>query len=628
MTEHSVFFALSPDALARALHPAPATLTPSLRVADATDEATARAALPALVAAHGLGFVASVRARGDELVAPLEVLAEQTDGSVRARLRAVAARLGVPLGFPDAVLRETDALLAAPGIDDPRLLDLTRVPFVTIDAETSRDLDQALHLEREGDGFLFRYAIADAAHYVRPGSALFEECLLRGASFYLPGQSLPMLPRALSEGIVSLNPGVARRALVFEIHLDAAAAVRRTALVHARVISVAKLSFPAVQAFLDAQAGRAGVAGGEGAYGKEPFAASLRLLPVIGRLRQRDAALRQVVRYRRTELDVKVAGTGLSFIVLEGIRHDVERWNEQLSLLCNAEGGAFLRDANSPEIQPIYRVHPAPDPDRVRALEAMIAALVGLLGLPESWRWRADGTTAGLSEYLESLPALPAAHAAGSSGALGAAGASGEGAHREPLARLSAAIQRQAILVNVRSSYSTEPGLHHGVGVEPYARFSAPMRELVGVFVHKEALEKLEGRGTIDVALRTRVVEAANRARDVQRRLNDAANRMVLDQIFGEDLAKPLAARPLHVGTVVGIAPGKVHVLLDEPTIDVKLYMGDVGKGLGGFLVPSHDGAALSLDGKRVLTLGDEVRLRVEGRDAARDRWVLVPRRG
>lgn len=590
MSEHPVFFSLPPDALARSLSAG------ALRVTDATSEASARAALPALVAEHGLGFVASARARGDEIVAPLEIVAEQTDGSVRARLRAAAAKLGVPLGFPDAVMRETEALLANPGIDDPRLLDLTALPFVTIDAETSRDLDQALHLEREGDGFLFRYAIADAAHYVRPGSALFEECLLRGASFYLPGQSLPMLPRPLSEGIVSLNPAVVRRALVFAIHLDAAGSVRRTELVHARVKSAAKLSFPAVQAFLD----------GGGDFARAPFAEVLRLLPVIGRLRQRDAALRQVVRYRRTELDVKVAGTGLSFIVLEGIRHDVERWNEQLSLLCNAEGGAFLRDANRPDIQPIYRVHPAPDPDRVRALEAMIAALVELRGLPDSWRWRADGTTAGLSEYLEALPTFP------DGGALG---------------RLAAAIQRQAILVNVRSSYATEPGLHHGVGVEPYARFSAPMRELVGVFVHKEALEKLEGRGTIDVELRTRVVESANRARDVQRRLNDAANRMVLDQIFGEDLAKPLAARPLHVGTVVGIAPGKVHVLLDEPTIDVKLYMGDVGKGLGGFLVPSHEGAALSLDGKRVLMLGDEVRLRVEGRDASRDRWVLVPRR-
>lgn len=524
-------------------------------------------------------------------MAPLEIAEARTDGTVRARLRAAAARSGVPLDYPPEVLREAEELLAAPGIDDPSLLDLTALPFVTIDGPTSRDLDQALHIERDGDGYCFRYAIADAAHYVKPDSALFEECLARGASYYVPGQSFPMLPRALSEGIVSLNPGVDRRALVFVMHLDAAGGVLRTDLVRARVRSAAKLSFPAVQSFLD----------GDGAYAGAPYAESLRLLPIVGRLREDDAALRQVVRYRRTELSVKLGDEGLSFVVLEGIRHEVERWNEHLSLLCNAAGGAFLRDANRAEIQPIYRVHPAPDPDRVAALEAMIAAVVELHALPPSFLWRA-GVAPGLSDYIAHLPT--------------------DG----PRARIAAAIQRQAILVNVRSSYSTEPGLHHGVGVEPYARFSAPMREIVGVFVHKEAIEKLEGRGSIDHALRARVVDSANRARDVQRRLNDAANRMVLDQIFSEDLQRPRSDRPLHVGTVVGLAPGKVHVLLDAPTIDVKLYMGDVGKGLGGFLVLGHAGAALLKDGKRALTLGDAIKVRVEGRDEARDRWILVPR--
>lgn len=594
MSETTRTFFVGPDALARAVLRELAPTDPTGSRPSVLDLLAADAArdLGAVVARDGVAFQVGVRLRGDEVVAPLEVLEERTDGTVRARLRAVAARNGVPLGFPAAALRETEALLAAPGIDDPSLVDLTALPFVTVDGPTSRDLDQALHLCREGDGYVFRYAIADAAHYVRPGSALFEECLQRGASYYLPGQSFPMLPRPLSEGIVSLNEGVTRRALVFVIRLDAAGALVRTDLVHARVRSVAKLSFPGVQAFLD----------GDGAYDAAPFAESLRLLPVVGRLREADAALRQVVRYRRTELEVKVGNKGLSFVVLEGIRHDVERWNEQLSLLCNAEGGSFLRDAKDPTVQPIYRVHPAPDPDRVAALEAMIAALVELHGLPASFLWRADAEP-GLSAYLAALPT--------------------EG----PWARLAAAIQRQAILVNVRSSYSTEPGLHHGVGVEPYARFSAPMREVVGVFVHKETLEKLEGRGSADVELRARVVASANRARDVQRRLNDAANRMVLDQIFADDLRRPLAQRPLHQGTVVGLAPGKVHVSLDAPTIDVKLYMGDVGRGLGGFLVLGHAGAALLADGKRVLTLGDALSVRVEGRDESRDRWVLVPRR-
>ena len=121
--------------------------------------------------------------------------------------------------------------------------------LVTIDGATSRDLDQAVQVEREGAGFLLRYALADAAYYVRPGTALFEEAVKRGASYYLPGFMIPMLPRALSEGIISLNPQVERRALVFEMHLDAAGKCQRTEVVRARVFSHAKLSFERAQAF-------------------------------------------------------------------------------------------------------------------------------------------------------------------------------------------------------------------------------------------------------------------------------------------------------------------------------------------------------------------------------------------
>ena len=76
----------------------------------------------------------------------------------------------------------------------PLLVDRTAMPFVTIDNAYSKDLDQAVFVEREGDGFVVAYAIADASFYVRPGSALFAEAMKRGASYYFPGFSVPMLP--------------------------------------------------------------------------------------------------------------------------------------------------------------------------------------------------------------------------------------------------------------------------------------------------------------------------------------------------------------------------------------------------------------------------------------------------
>jgi ribonuclease R len=528
--------------------------------------------------------------------------------SLPAPLAEIVRALALSIDFPAEVLREVEDFVRSPGLEDPSLADHEGTPFVTIDAATSRDLDQALYVAREGDGYLVAYAIADASYYVRPGSALFREAMRRGATYYLPGLSVPMLPRALSEGLVSLNPEGPRRALVFLHRLDARAEVLSTELVRARIRSRAKLSFSGVQAFVD---------GTDRTLADEPFAESLTLLGEVGRKRMQRATERGLVRYRREEVEVTLTDGGASFSVVEQVRDEVELWNEQLSLLCNAEGGRLLREHPAPAVQPIYRVHGGPDPDRLRALAALTAELARVHGLPEvPWVWQ--DTRDSLASYLAALPVS------------------------EPgtrLDRLARAITRQAILVNLRSAYSTEPGPHVGVGAEPYARFSAPMREMVGVFLHKEAAEMLTGvhpSAEEDEALRAEVVEIANRAKDTQRRASDLANEVVIDRVFRPELAKMPEARTRFAGTVMGLASGKVHVRLDAPPIDVKLYLRDLGKELAPrgappvWLEPDEHGVVLrERDTRRaVLALGRAIEVVVTRRDESQRRWVLGLRRG
>jgi ribonuclease R len=523
-------------------------------------------------------------------------------------LRDIVRSLELATDFPDEVLREVDALLADPGIDDPALVDRTAIPFVTIDAATSKDLDQAVHVGREGEGFLVAYAIADASHYVRPGSALFAEAMRRGATYYLPGASVPMLPRALSEGIVSLNPDGPRRALVFFHRLDARGEILETRLERARVRSRAKLSFSGVQALVD---------GRDATLAREPFAGSLALLREVGQMRMQLAIERGLVRYRREEIQISLEDGGASFAVIEAVREPVELWNEQISLLCNAEGGRLLREHPEPAVQPIYRVHGGPDPERLAELALLTERLCAVHGVPETpWRWVPEQQS--LADYLAALP---------------------QGELTSPEDRLARAITRQAIMVNLRSAYSTEPGPHVGVGAEPYARFSAPMRELVGVFLHKEAVEMLTGaHPTVedDEQLRAEVVEIANRAKDTQRRVQDLANEVVIDRIFRPELAARPEARTRFVGTVMGVTSSKVHVRLDAPPIDVKLYLRDLGKELAPrgrpavWLEPAELGAVLrpkaeegAEPGPAVLTLGGRITVVVRRRDEGQRRWVL-----
>jgi ribonuclease R len=521
--------------------------------------------------------------------------------TAREELHEITKALQLAVDFPPEVLAETDAWLKTPHIDDPVLVDRTALPFVTIDNAHSKDLDQAVFVSREGDGYLVAYAIADASFYVRLGSALFAEAMRRGASYYFPGFSVPMLPRPLSEGLISLNPDGPRRAIIFFHHLDRFGELLSTRLERARVKSRGKLSFSDVQQLVDDRA-KSPLAGRE-------FEESMLLLRDVGRRRIELAAKKGLVRYRREEVSVELDGEGLSFTVMEAVRDEVELWNEQISLMCNAEGGRILRECEADAVQPIYRVQGGPDPERLRSLAALTKFVAQRHAIPESpWVWNRETTP--LSKYLEGLPRA----APGS---------------RED--RLVAAITRQAVMVNLRSEYSTEPGPHTGVGAEPYARFSAPMREMVGVFLHKEAVEFITGQYPSveeDEKLRAEVVQVANRSRQTQRKVQDLSNEVVMNRLFTPELAKPKPQRTRFTGTVMGLTHNKVHVRFDRPPLDVKLYLFDLAPYFkGAWMEPAEEGAILRAKGTEasLLVLGQTIQLSLVRRDEKTKRWVFEP---
>ena len=164
---------------------------------------------------------------------------------------------------------------------------------------------------------------------------------------------------------------------------------------------------------------------------------------------------------------------------------------------------------------------------------------------------------------------------------------------------------------------------HHGVGAEAYARFTAPMREVVGIFVHKETWEML-GRAAPspladDEALRDAVVQAANRCRQTQRKLDAEVNRRVIDALLEHDSEGRLA-------TVMGVSKTKLHLQLDEVPVDLKVYVHHLEEALGCRLFPGRDGVTLRRrdSGRAVHTVGDGVRVRTVGKDTTHDRWRLA----
>lgn len=514
-------------------------------------------------------------------------------GTALAQMVRLAAGVGLNPLFPPDVEREAEAHCCDPRIDDASLDDLTALPFVTIDYESSRDLDQALFIEERSAGYRVYYALADASFYVRPGSALFREALARGASYYLPGFCVPMLPPSLSEGLISLNPAVERRAVVFMLDLDRGAAPLQTEVVRGRIRSRAKLTYDGVQRFLD-DLGSSPLAG-------QDFSRSLELLREVGVRRIALAEAANVVRFHRVNVEVQLTGAGgLSFEIVGECRNLVEQYNEQISLLCNAQGAELIdREESLTAVQPIFRVHPAPEREALAKLARKIEEWVAWKGLdPATWAWKPRRES--LAEYLRRLPA------------------SGE------LWRLVQALSRQAMLLNHPSRYSAQPDPHFGVGVPAYSRFSAPMREIVGVFTHKELLELLglaersdaeEG----DDELRELVIASGNRAKHLQSRLTKSTNELVLDAMFTEELAMPHDSRPVHRGTVMGLRQHKLYVLFDDPPVEIKLYTFDLGTRAQ--IDPLE--IALVEGTSAAICLGDRVDVRIRAYESRRKRWVF-----
>ncbi|MCG2822095.1 MAG: RNB domain-containing ribonuclease [Desulfobulbaceae bacterium] len=122
--------------------------------------------------------------------------------------------------------------------------DLRELPLLTIDGESTRDYDDALHVERRGSDFLVGIHISDVAHYVMPGTPIYAEAARRMTSLYFPETQIPMLPPALSEGVCSLVAGKARAAMSVMVLLSPQGEVLEFDLVPSLVQVKRQLSYP------------------------------------------------------------------------------------------------------------------------------------------------------------------------------------------------------------------------------------------------------------------------------------------------------------------------------------------------------------------------------------------------
>ncbi|HET7350796.1 MAG TPA: RNB domain-containing ribonuclease, partial [Marmoricola sp.] len=265
------------------------------------------------------------------------IRARAADEQLREGIVKIQEELGLRPEFPSEVEQAAKQAAGAARLPD---LDLTSLELLTIDPVGAMDLDQAMHLEADGDGYVVHYAIADVMAFLEPGDPVDEEAHERGESMYGADSKVPLHPPVLSEGAASLLPDEDRPAFVWTIRLDSAGEVREAKVERAMVRSRRRLDYEGVQQEIDsADAG-----------------STLALLKAVGELRLAQEAARGGVSLPMPAQEVEVADGRWRLAYREML--PVESWNAQISLLTGFVAASMMLEA---EVGIVRTLPPPPD---------------------------------------------------------------------------------------------------------------------------------------------------------------------------------------------------------------------------------------------------------------------------
>lgn len=257
---------------------------------------------------------------------------------------------GLEPEFPVQATHEADAVLA-PTLDaGASCRDLRHLPWISIDNEESRDLDQ-LSVAETGPGGTVRVlvAIADVAALVPPGSAIDRHARINTTSVYTPAAIFPMLPERLSTDLTSLNPGEERLAVVVAISLDQSGRAAAPEVFRAVVRNHRRLAYDQAAAWLDGTDAAAMQAGASAA--------------VLEQLRIQDRVARAMrrVRHRHGALLLETPTARIVFHEGEPAELRSEKRNratsliEDLMIAANSATAIFLERAGFPSIRRVLR---------------------------------------------------------------------------------------------------------------------------------------------------------------------------------------------------------------------------------------------------------------------------------
>lgn len=437
--------------------------------------------------------------------------------------------------------------------------DLSNLFTVTIDGRDSKDFDDAISIEKNGENYHLYVHIADVGHYVKRHTALDDDAYERGNSTYLYNIVIPMLPEKLSNGICSLNPGEIRLTVTAKMTIDKNGKVIDNVFYESYIKSDKRLVYDDVNNFLD---------GDDDVYDDNLLKEKLGLFNELYKILRKSRKKRGSIdfNFEESQIDVSETGEVLNIEALE--RGPGNKMIEEFMLIANETVASLFAYMDFPFI---YRIHEKPSEEKLDSFKRALNAM----------GYNIKGNDLHPKDFQNILKEV-------------------EGKKEEKI------INMLMLRTMKKAKYANYSEMHFGLSTKFYTHFTSPIRRYPDLIVHRILKYFIENRlnKVNQTSLESNLEEAADHLSITERRSEDA-ERAVEDLMKCKYMIRFIGE--VFEGRISSITDFGMFIEL-ENTIE-GLFMYKFSDHRYDFIEDSL--RAFDVDTKRYYTIGQEVKIRV-----------------
>ena len=488
-------------------------------------------------------------------------------GDNDAEMHAILLEYNLPYKFEEQVEKAANAIdgrITEQDIAERR--NMRDVPTLTIDPADAKDFDDALSIQKIGEGkWEIGVHIADVTHYVRPDSTIDDEAIERGTSVYLVDRTIPMLPERLCNDLCSLRPHEDKLAFSAVFHIDEKGKILQEWFGRTVIHSNRRFSYEEAQRVIET---------GEGDM-KEEILTMHNLAQTLRKERFRKGAIAFARREAKFHLDKTGKPTGVYFKV----QKEANQLIEEFMLLANRRVAEFCAKAHGKERTMIFRVHDVPNSDKFERFRSFILRFGHIF---KSSIEKGNAAAKELNKLLASIKGRPEENV----------------------------VSTLAIRSMAKAVYTTDNIGHYGLAFPYYTHFTSPIRRYPDMMVHRLLQRYLDGKRSADKDMHESLCVRCSEREVIASEAERASIKYKMVEFMADKIGEEFD------GHISGMSEWGIFVELENSIVEGMMLMRDIPGDYYQFDEERYEVFGHSTG--KVFTIGDKVRIRVKSADLRR----------